>query len=55
MIDSSLSSINLKGAPAEALNRHINAVARAALDEGGFLDGPEDPKRAGRAKGKRKP
>lgn len=40
-------------------NRHINAVARAALEEGGFLDAPDDPKRAGRvdagSKGKRKP
>lgn len=36
--------------------RHINSVARAALEEGGFLDGPEDLKRNARtgAKAKRK-
>lgn len=38
-------------------HRHINSVARAALEEGGFLDGPDDLKRNARtgAKGKRKP
>ncbi|KAG8759233.1 eIF2 kinase Gcn2p negative regulator [Serendipita sp. 396] len=37
--------------------RHINAVARAALDTGGFLDVPEETRRKGRtgAKGKTKP
>jgi hypothetical protein len=40
-----------------ALFRHINSVARAALEHGGFLDGPDDLKRNARtgAKGKRKP